>query len=122
MKRILFSPVGSTDPISSQRDGALLHIIRVYRPDKVILFLSKEINGYEDKDNRYSYCLNKLQDWIGKQIEFDWMTREELVNVTLVDPILLAFKEILEDLCNNIDEDDELRLNSHSGSPAMESD
>lgn len=121
MKRILFSPVGSTDPISNQRDGALLHIIRVYRPDKVILFLSKEIYGYENKDNRYSYCLNKLQDLIGKQIEFDWMIKEKLVNVHLFDPILLDFKEILEDLCNNIDEDDELLLNISSGSPAMKS-
>ncbi|WLD76278.1 hypothetical protein QU661_00085 [Mogibacterium neglectum] len=121
MKRILFSPVGSTDPISSQRDGALLHIIRVYRPDKVILFLSKEINGYENKDNRYSYCLNRLQNLIGKQIEFEWMIRDELVNVHLFDPILLDFKEILEDLCDNIDEDDELFLNISSGSPAMKS-
>lgn len=121
MKRILFSPVGSTDPISSQRDGALLHIIREYRPDKVILFLSKEINGYENTDKRYSYCLKKLQELIGKEIEFEWMIREDLVDVHLFDPILLDFKEILEDLCNNIDEDDELLLNISSGSPAMKS-
>ena len=121
MKRILFSPVGSTDPISSHRDGALLHIIREYRPDKVILFLSKEINGYENTDKRYSYCLKKLQELIGKEIEFEWMIREDLVDVHLFDPILLDFKEILEDLCNNIDEDDELLLNISSGSPAMKS-
>ena len=121
MKKVLFSPVGSTDPISSQRDGALLHIIREYRPDKVILFLSKEINGYENTDNRYSYCLNKLQEMIGKKIEFEWMIREDLVDVHLFDPILLYFKEILEDLCNNIEEEDELLLNISSGSPAMKS-
>ena len=121
MKRILFSPVGSTDPISSQRDGALLHIIREYRPDKVILFLSKEINRYENTDNRYSYCLNKLQEMIGKKIEFEWMIREDLVDVHLFDPILLDFKEILEDLCSSIEEEDELLLNISSGSPAMKS-
>ncbi|ASS37304.1 hypothetical protein AXF17_01680 [Mogibacterium pumilum] len=121
MKRILFSPVGSTDPISSQRDGALLHIIREYRPDKVILFLSKEINGYENTDNRYSYCLNKLQEMMGKKIEFEWMIREDLVDVHLFDPILLDFKEILEDLCSSIEEEDELLLNISSGSPAMKS-
>lgn len=121
MKRILFSPVGSTDPISSQRDGALLHIIREYRPDKVILFLSKEINGYEKTDNRYSYCLKKLQELIGKEIEFEWMIREDLVDVHLFDPILLDFKGILEDLCSSIEEEDELLLNISSGSPAMKS-
>ena len=39
------------------------------------------------------------------------MIREDFVDVHLFDPILLDFKEILEDLCNNIDEDDELLLN-----------
>jgi len=71
MKRILFSPVGSTDPIAHQRDGALLHIIRKYRPDKAYLFFSKEIYGYEQKDNRYSYCLNKLLQEIGEDIEIE---------------------------------------------------
>lgn len=49
------------------------------------------------------------------------MIREDFVDVHLFDPILLDFKEILEDLCNNIDEDDELLLNISSGSPAMKS-
>ena len=43
--RILFSPVGGTDPMSlyNCRDGSLLHICRVYRPEKVYLYMSKEI-------------------------------------------------------------------------------
>lgn len=49
------------------------------------------------------------------------MIREDFVDVHLFDPILLDFKEILEDLCNNIDEDDELLLNISSDSPAMKS-
>ena len=43
MKKILFSPIGGTDPIANERDGSLLHMCRIYRPDKVFLFLSKEI-------------------------------------------------------------------------------
>ena len=27
MKKILFSPIGGTDPISNFRDGAMLHIV-----------------------------------------------------------------------------------------------
>ena len=121
MKRILFSPVGSTDPIAHQRDGALLHIIRKYRPDKAYLFFSKEIYGYEQKDNRYSYCLNKLLQEIGEDIEIEWIIKEDLVDVQLFDPILLEFKEIIEDLCKCIEDDDELLVNVSSGSPAMKS-
>lgn len=32
MTRVLFSPIGGTDPISNCRDGAMLHICRVYKP------------------------------------------------------------------------------------------
>ena len=32
MKKILFSPIGGTDPISNFRDGAMLHICRIYKP------------------------------------------------------------------------------------------
>ena len=41
-KKILFSPVGGTDPVSENnyRDGSMLHICRHYKPDKVILYLS----------------------------------------------------------------------------------
>ena len=42
---ILFTPVGGTDPISlnNYHDGSILHICRFYKPDKVILYMSKEM-------------------------------------------------------------------------------
>ena len=54
-RTILFSPVGGTDPISSSnlRDGSLLHICRWYKPDKVYLYMSKEILALHEKGNRY---------------------------------------------------------------------
>ena len=41
---ILFTPVGGTDPISSTncKDGSMLHICRFYKPNKVIMYMSKE--------------------------------------------------------------------------------
>lgn len=44
-RKILFTPVGGTDPISSTNcyDGAILHICRHYKPDKVIMYMSKEM-------------------------------------------------------------------------------
>ena len=42
-KLYLFSPVGNTDPIKYLYDGSMLHICRVYKPDVVYLYLSKEM-------------------------------------------------------------------------------
>jgi len=47
---VLFSPVGTTDPISNNRDGALLHICRKYRPIKIYLYFSKEMLELQKKD------------------------------------------------------------------------
>ena len=54
MARILFSPIGNTDPITNNYDGAMLHIIREYRPDKVYLYLSKDIVNKEHNIGRLS--------------------------------------------------------------------
>lgn len=65
MKKILFSPIGGTDPISNFRDGAMLHICRIYKPDIVYLYLSKEMCEFQEKDDRYRYCLEQLgKSWI----------------------------------------------------------
>ena len=49
---ILFTPVGGTDPISlnNYHDGSILHICRFYKPDKVILYMSKEMLDFQEKD------------------------------------------------------------------------
>jgi len=39
--RILISAVGDTDPIRNFHDGALVHIARKYRPDKIIIIFSE---------------------------------------------------------------------------------
>ena len=42
-QKILFSCVGTTDPVRGQRDGGMMHIARRYRPGKICLFLSAEM-------------------------------------------------------------------------------
>ena len=39
--KVLFSPIGNTDPWSNERDGAMLHIVRHYRPEKSFCFYRK---------------------------------------------------------------------------------
>ena len=55
MSVVLFSPVGGTDPLSNDnyQDGAILHIMRNYHPNKIVLFMSKEIWKNHLEDNRY---------------------------------------------------------------------
>ncbi|MBP3655949.1 MAG: hypothetical protein J6K32_04550 [Clostridia bacterium] len=63
---ILFTCVGTTDPVRGYRDGGMLHIIRHYRPQKVFVFLSKEMSDFEQKDHRFSKTIQYVQEhWEG---------------------------------------------------------
>lgn len=118
MKRILFSPIGSTDPISRQYDGAMLHIIRKYRPEKVYVYMSKEMCELEDKDHRYSWCLDQLRKKLEVDYEVEYIRREELTEVHLFDYFLTEFRDILTRI---YDPEAEMLLNVSSGTPAMKS-
>lgn len=120
MRTILFSPVGSTDPIAGQRDGALLHVTRVYRPDKVYLYMSKEMCELETKDSRYTYCLNELKVKIGQDFGIELIKRPELVEVHIFDTFLNEFQQIINDIMEREGEC-HLLLNVSSGTPAMKS-
>lgn len=52
--RILFTPAGDSDPVRGYRDGAILHILRHYPADKVILFLTKDMEEKEDEMHCYT--------------------------------------------------------------------
>lgn len=52
--RILFTPAGDTDPVRGYRDGAILHILRHYDVDKVIIFLTKEMEKKEENTGCYT--------------------------------------------------------------------
>ena len=118
MKKILFSAVGSTDPIAGQHDGAILHIARNYDIDEIYLYYSKEMCEIEEKDNRYLYCLDKLKEKTGKEFVIRKIYRPELTEVHLFDFFLTEFKTMIDGI---LQEDCELYLNVSSGTPAMKS-
>lgn len=120
---ILFSPVGGTDPISNTNamDGSLLHICRVYRPDKVIMYMSKEILDKQQEDNRYLYCLDRLAGLQGRKMEYEIIERRELTNVQEFDFFYQDFREIIAGIAERMDKSDRLLLNVSSGTPAMKS-
>ena len=98
MVRVLFSPIGGTDPISNCRDGAMLHICRVYKPDIVYLYMSKEMLEFHRQNDRYRYCLKKLGEKLGHSFEVVIIEREDLEEVQIFDSFIDEYQEILQDI------------------------
>ena len=122
-KTILFTPVGGTDPISASNcyEGAVLHICRYYNPDKVILYMSREMLKNQEKDNRYLYCLERLEKLQNRTIEYEIVERRELSNVHEFDYFYEDFRAIIQNIYASMKEGDSLLLNISSGTPAMKS-
>ena len=122
-QKILFSPVGGTDPISASncRDGSMLHICRRYRPDKVILYMSYEILENQKADDRYFYCLRRLDELQGRQPEYKVIECSELREVQEFDHFYQDFRDRIAEIYREMDKTDELLLNISSGTPAMKS-
>lgn len=60
MNKILFSPIGDTDPIRDCYDGAMLHIVRYYQPEYVILYFTQEMEVKDKTDNRYELAIRHV--------------------------------------------------------------
>ena len=118
--RILFSPIGSTDPVSNCHDGGMLHICRVYKPDKVYLYLSGEMCFYEDLDRRYTKSVELLSDELGKQIETVTIRDEKMKEVQIFDSFIDKFEGYIDHIIEQ-DKPDEMYVNISSGIPAMKS-
>lgn len=120
-KKILFSPVGGTDPIKYFRDGSMLHICRHYQPDVVYLYLSHEMLECHRRDNRYVDTINMLGNYLEHTFEIKLIEREDLVDVQQYDVFYQDFREEIRQIEEKMEEGDELLLNMASGTPAMKS-
>lgn len=120
MSYVLFTPVGGHDPIASFHDGAVLHICRVYRPEKVYLYLSHEMLERSRQDDRYCLSLEKLQQQLGCKMEIHQIERDELTQVQLFDTFYTDFDQLLREI-HNENPGSTLLVNLSSGTPAMKS-
>ena len=119
----MFSPVSDRDPCSADRtfrnvyrDGALLHIVRHYRPHKVYLFLTKRFQNFEAKDQRYTKMLKHVMPEV--EIQFLYCP-EEIQNVALFDQFDTPFAEYLQTI-HQENPEDQLLVNVSSGTPQMQ--
>lgn len=122
-KTILFSPIGGTDPISTHNgmDGSMLHICRYYQPDKVYLYMSKEIFAIHQADDRYIDALNRLAMLQKRTMEYEIISRPDLEDVQEYDFFYDEFRDIFETIRDEMAENDRLLVNVSSGTPAMKS-
>ncbi len=120
MTTILFSPVGSTDPITNFHDGSLLHICRKYKPEKIYLYLSKEMLAFHEQDDRYCRCLNWLQEKEDFHCDIEIIARPDLVDVQYFDYFYDEFEQEVKKIYQEYPEATIL-FNVSSGTPAMKS-
>ena len=128
--KILFSPVGMTDPMTKANDeskeyhdGALLHICRHEQPDIVCIYMSKETLELDALDSRYSKSMELMQAYLqerGKELKIERVERPDLVEVQKFDSFIQDFKEILTKYRMDYP-DAEILVNVSSGTPAMKS-
>ena len=65
-ERVLFTCVGTTDTVRGLRDGGMMHAMRHYRPQKVYIFVSSEMEMLNQRDRRYEKTFRFIQEkWGG---------------------------------------------------------
>lgn len=112
--RILFTPAGDTDPVRGFRDGAILHILRHYPPvDKVILFLTREMEKKEKETHCYTKGIASISTDIEVNIIWSGITEPQKY-----EP-LVKIQEAFDEAYRSHPEDTEWLLNISSGTPQI---
>ena len=111
MKRVLFSPIGNTDPIRDCYDGACIHIIRHYHPDEAVLFFTKEMWERE----QVNHCYTRAVAHVAPKCNVRCIATD-IVDAHLYD----SFIEVLPKHIRELKKDDvEVLLNLSSGTPQI---
>lgn len=115
---VLFSCVGSTDPVRNNYDGGLLHIIRHFRPHAVMIFFSQEMEERERKDGRYTKAVKLLAEKINLEIEIKEVY-SGIRDVHNFDAYIGKFEPCFEELHREYP-DSAILVNVSSGTPQMQ--
>lgn len=112
--KILISAVGDTDPIRNFHDGALVHIARKYRPDKIIIVFSEEMISKKDD-------IEKVIRSIDSEYVPEIVYHEPIIlnkDVYVFDTMYDQFDAIIQKYYTK---DDEFILNLSSATPQIKS-
>jgi CRISPR type III-A/MTUBE-associated protein Csm6 len=112
--RVLISAVGDTDPFRNFHDGALIHIARKYRPEKVILIFSEHTAKKHGN-------IEKALFSIAPNYEPELIIHDSIISdneVHIFDVMFQRFSDILQEYYT---QEDEFILNLSSATPQIKS-
>lgn len=118
-EQILFSCLGSTDPVRGCHDGAMLHIARHYRPSKIFWYITKEMHDYELRDDRFRQSIEMLKEQCpGYEPEILEPYYDRREDASDFDGFYDTFYEQLKQL-SSLYPEAEILVNISSGTPQM---
>lgn len=118
--KVLFSPIGTADPLTQLGDGPMLHIVRHHRPERVVLFLSPQMSEYERQDHRYTKAIQLLvADWPEEDKPEVSLIESGTDEVYKFDIYISEFEKKLNEIAKK-NNGDPILVNVSSGTPAME--
>lgn len=116
---ILFSCLGSSDPVRGEHDGAMLHIVRHYRPDRILWYLTSEMRAANEKDHRFELAMDYLfRQYPDYHPEILPPCYGEVEDASDFDGFYDVFQQLLSDLSDRYPEA-EILVNISSGTPQM---
>ncbi len=118
MKRILFTCVGSTDPVRGLHDGPMLHIIRHYRPEQIVMYVTPEMANYDALDGRFRLTFEYLKRTYPDYAPSVERIYGDTVDVSEFDCFYQPFEKAVREL-NEIYPEAEILLNLSSGTTQM---
>ena len=93
---ILFSPVGTADPITQLGDGPMLHIVRNRRPDRVVLYMSPAMAAFQQADERYTKAIELLAESIKMPVPEIKLIESRFEEVYRFDRYIEEFEPLLK--------------------------
>lgn len=112
--KILISAVGDTDPIRNFHDGALVHIARKYRPDKIIIVFSERTLEKKEKINKVILSIDT--EYMPEIVYHRQIILNE--NVFVFDTMYEQFAALIQEYYTK---EDEFILNLSSATPQVKS-
>ena len=110
--KILISAVSDSDPIRGFHDGALVHIARKYRPDKIIIVYSDKMIPNKERNNKVLFS-------ISENYRPEIIIHEKIIigeDVFIFDKMYDEFSKIINECYKK---EDEFILNLSSGTPQI---
>lgn len=116
---VLFSPIGTADPLTQLGDGPMLHIVRHYRPERVVLFLSPKMAEYQEQDQRYTKAIELLSERHGGDVPTIELVKSSTTDVYKFDVYISEFEQKLNEIGKE-NGGDTILVNASSGTSAMQ--